>query len=130
VYSLLDNAIKFTPQGGQVIATVSDRDEDILVCVTDTGSGVPLAEQKRIFERFYQIDNSSTRAHGGTGLGLALCKHIVELHRGRIWVEPAKEPPLGDSGPGSRFCFTIPRDLAQHVYLVEEATPREKSIDV
>jgi two-component system phosphate regulon sensor histidine kinase PhoR len=128
VFSLLDNAIKFSPPRGQVTVTVSDRDDDILVCVTDTGSGVPPAEQKRIFERFYQIDNSSTRAHGGTGLGLALCKHIVELHGGRIWVEPANELPLGDSGPGSRFCFTIPRDLAQQIDLVEGAVPEEKSI--
>jgi two-component system phosphate regulon sensor histidine kinase PhoR len=130
LFSLLDNAIKFTPQQGQVTVTVSDRDDDILICVTDTGSGVPAAEQKRIFERFYQIDNSSTRAHGGTGLGLALCKHIVELHRGRIWVEPANEPAAGDSGPGSRFCFTIPRDLAQQVDLMEEAVPEGKSIGV
>jgi signal transduction histidine kinase len=106
LFNLLENAIKFTPQGGQVKVAVSERDAEVLVCVTDTGPGVPPAERQRIFERFYQIDNSSTRVHGGTGLGLAICKHIIEMHHGHIWVE---EP---GQRPGSRFCFTVPRDLA------------------
>ncbi|MCP4514666.1 MAG: PAS domain-containing protein, partial [Delftia sp.] len=75
--NLLDNAIKFTPKEGQVTVSVNQRDSEVLVCVSDTGPGVPPAERERIFERFYQMDNSTTRAHGGTGLGLAICKHIV-----------------------------------------------------
>jgi two-component system phosphate regulon sensor histidine kinase PhoR len=113
LFNLLDNAVKFTPEHGQVTVTVSDQDSQVLVCVTDTGPGIPPTERERIFERFYQIDDSSTRMHGGTGLGLAICKHIVELHQGRIWVEEPDERTTDKGGPGSRFCFTIPRDLAQ-----------------
>lgn len=121
LHSLLENACKFTPQQGQVTVTVSDRDADVLFCVTDTGCGVPSAEREQIFERFYQIDNSSTRAHSGTGLGLALCKHIVELHGGRIWVEQPDERRDSKDNPGSRFCFTIPRDLPQEIDLLKES---------
>jgi signal transduction histidine kinase len=113
--NLLDNAIKFTPQPGQVTITASDQGPQVLICITDTGPGVPPAERERIFERFYQIDDSSTRTHGGTGLGLAICKHIVEAHRGRIWVEAPDEQTQEHDGPGSRFCFTVPRDLAQQI---------------
>ncbi|HHH41459.1 MAG TPA: PAS domain-containing protein [Chloroflexi bacterium] len=102
--NLLDNALKFTPAGGQIRVQVERRPMEVLISVNDTGPGIPPAERERIFERFYQIDNSSTRAHSGTGLGLAICRQIVELHHGRIWVEE------GDGGVGSRFCFTIPCD--------------------
>ena len=124
--NLLDNAIKFTPEGGQIKVSASDQDTEMLVCVTDTGPGVPPTERERIFERFYQIDNSSTREHRGTGLGLAICKHIVEMHRGRIWVEQPGEHTAGKSRPGSRFCFTIPRDLAQQTSPSAEPT-RDKN---
>lgn len=111
--NLLDNAIKFTPQHGQVTVTASDQGDKVQVCVIDNGPGVPPAERDRIFERFYQIDSSSTRSHGGTGMGLAISKHIVELHRGRIWVEDPAQETKEPGGPGSRFCFTIPHNLAQ-----------------
>jgi signal transduction histidine kinase len=113
--NLLDNAIKFTPKQGRVSLAVDDGESRVLVCVTDTGSGIPRAERERIFERFYQVDSSTTREHGGTGMGLALSKHIVELHRGQIWVEQPDERDKVDSGPGSRFCFTIPRDLTERL---------------
>jgi signal transduction histidine kinase len=82
---------------------------------------VPRAERERIFDRFYQVDSSTTRAHGGTGMGLALCKYIVEMHQGQIWVEQPDEVEGGESsnGPGSRFCFTIPRNLKQRIKLAE-----------
>lgn len=110
LFNLLDNALKFTPEQGQITVTVCDQDSEMMVCVTDSGPGVPPAERERIFERFYQIDNSSTRKHGGTGLGLAICKHIIKMHHGRIWVEEP-EGVAANNGPGSRFCFIIPRDL-------------------
>ena len=113
--NLMDNAIKFTPEHGQVTVVVSERDSEVLVCVTDTGPGVPPAERERIFERFYQIDNSTTRKHGGTGLGLAICKHIVETHQGHIWVEQANMQEASNGGPGSSFCFTLPRNLAEQI---------------
>jgi two-component system phosphate regulon sensor histidine kinase PhoR len=112
LFNLLDNAIKFTPQHGQVTVTVSDRDSEVLVCVTDSGPGIPPSERERIFERFYQVDSTTTREYSGTGLGLAICKHIIEAHHGRIWFEEPAEPMTNNGHPGSRFCFTIPRDLA------------------
>jgi signal transduction histidine kinase len=97
--NLVGNAVKFTDQGEVAIAVTTAAGE-FRVVVTDTGPGIPEAEQRRIFEEFHQVDNSSTRAKGGTGLGLAIAKRIVEMHQGRIWVE--SEP-----GKGSRFCFTL-----------------------
>jgi two-component system phosphate regulon sensor histidine kinase PhoR len=120
--NLLDNAIKFTPEQGQVTVAVADFGSEVLFSVTDTGPGIPPAERERIFERFYQIDNSSTRAHGGTGLGLAICKHIVEMHHGRIWVEEPNDQIKDKGGPGSRFCFTIPRDLMRQIDLANSKT--------
>ena len=73
-----------------------------LVAVSDTGPGISVADQQRIFEEFQQVDSSSTRKKGGSGLGLAISKRIVELHGGRLWVESAP-------GQGSTFYFTVPR---------------------
>jgi len=71
------------------------------VAVRDTGPGIGVADQARIFEEFQQADNSTTRSKGGTGLGLAISKRIVEMHGGRIWVE-------SEQGQGSTFAFTLP----------------------
>src|SRR5262249_11837796 len=97
--NLVGNAVKFTDQGEVAIAATA-RAGEFHVVVSDTGPGIPAAEQTWIFEEFHQIDNSSTRTKGGTGLGLAIARRIVEMHQGRIWVE--SEP-----GKGSRFCFTL-----------------------
>jgi two-component system phosphate regulon sensor histidine kinase PhoR len=99
--NLVHNAIKFTPEGGIIsIYAEAINDEDIRLCVADTGPGIPQVDQARIFERFYKADRA--RSKGGTGLGLAIARHIVEGHGGRIWVE--SEP-----GRGAKFCFTLPR---------------------
>jgi len=71
------------------------------VAVRDTGPGIAVADQTRIFEEFQQVDDSSTRSKGGTGLGLAISKRIVEMHGGRIWVESSQ-------GQGSTFAFRLP----------------------
>jgi signal transduction histidine kinase/HAMP domain-containing protein len=98
--NLLGNAIKFTEEGEvRVEATVSN--ETFMVSVSDTGSGLSQADQKKIFEEFHQADPSSTRAKGGSGLGLSIAKRIVEMHGGRIWVESTL-------GKGSTFRFTLP----------------------
>ena len=95
VFNLLSNAVKFTPAGGSVTVTTARVDGEVHVSVTDTGPGIALADQERIFDEFQQTDVGVQ--HGeGTGLGLALSKRLVELHGGRIWVE--SEP-----GRGSRF---------------------------
>ncbi len=99
--NLLSNAIKFTPTGGSVEIRGSTSDEGIIVEVADTGMGISPEDMPHIFDRFYQADSSSTRAHRGAGLGLAICKEIVEAHKGRIDVE-------SKLGRGSVFRVTLP----------------------
>jgi two-component system, OmpR family, phosphate regulon sensor histidine kinase PhoR len=99
--NLLDNAVQYTSPGGKVSLNAARRDSEVVVTVTDTGIGIPLADKERIFERFYRVDAARSREVGGTGLGLSIAKHIVEAHGGRIWVESAV-------GQGSQFHFAIP----------------------
>ncbi len=100
--NLVHNAIKFTPQSGTVTIGIQDLGEEIQVAVSDTGIGIEEAELERVFDRFYQVDSSSTRHYRGTGLGLTISKHIVEYHRGRIWVQ-------SQEGQGSTFYFVLPK---------------------
>jgi NtrC-family two-component system sensor histidine kinase KinB len=102
--NLVHNAIKFTPAAGTVTVSVTDIGEEIQVAVADTGIGIPASELNRVFDRFYQVDSSSTRHYRGTGLGLTICKHIVEYHHGRIWVE-------SEEGKGSTFTFVLPKRI-------------------
>ena len=99
--NLLDNAIQYTPPGGRIQVSVTPGEREAIVTVVDTGIGIPLAEQERIFERFYRVDAARSREAGGTGLGLSIAKHIVEAHGGRLWVESAV-------GRGSNFSFSMP----------------------
>jgi signal transduction histidine kinase len=98
--NLVGNAIKFT-DAGEVRIAAGARNGRFVVSVTDTGPGIPLDQQDRIFEQFHQVDSSNTKAKGGTGLGLAIAKQIVEMHGGRIWVESTV-------GKGSTFQMEIP----------------------
>jgi two-component system phosphate regulon sensor histidine kinase PhoR len=100
--NLIDNAIQYTPPGGQIHVSALAREHEIVITVADTGIGIPLADQERIFERFYRVDAARSREAGGTGLGLSIAKHIVEVHGGRLWVQ-------SEIGAGSRFSFSIPR---------------------
>ncbi len=108
VYQVLDNlisnAIKFTPEGGEIAvsARLAQPENKVYISVRDTGIGIPEELHERVFERFFQVDGSPTRPYSGTGLGLAVCKAIVEAHGGRIWVE--KSQP----GQGTTFTFTLP----------------------
>jgi signal transduction histidine kinase len=112
--NLIGNAIKFTPEGGRIeiaatVATLAQPSPDlppdsprgVRISVKDSGIGVPLEHQKRVFDPFFQVDNSSTREYGGTGLGLSIVRRLVEAHGGQVWVE-------SESGKGSTFAFTIP----------------------
>ena len=99
--NLLDNAIQYTPEGGQIDVSATAEVREAVITVTDTGIGIPLADQERIFERFYRVDAARSREAGGTGLGLSIAKHIVEAHGGRLWVESAV-------GRGSKFFVAIP----------------------
>ena len=87
VFNLLGNAVKFTPQGGNIAVSIEGDGEGLHLTVRDTGPGIPAASVDKIFEPYYQVDKSNERRSSGTGLGLSLCKSIVELHGGRIWVE-------------------------------------------
>ena len=104
VFNLLSNAVKFTPRDGSVVVASARENGEVLVSVTDTGPGIAAGDQERIFEEFQQTD-VGVQQHEGTGLGLALSKRLVELHRGRIWVESRP-------GHGSRFVFTLPIEKA------------------
>ncbi len=100
VYQLLDNAVKFTPSGGTVTLRLEYAEPNVLVSVTDSGIGIPPERVAEIFEPFYQLDGSSTRKYGGTGLGLALVKKIIEAHGSNIEV-------LSNPGQGSTFRFRL-----------------------
>jgi len=98
--NLVGNAIKFT-DAGEVRITAAAKNGHFALSVTDTGPGIPLDQQNRIFEQFHQVDSSNTKAKGGTGLGLAIAKQIVEMHGGRIWVDSTL-------GKGSTFQLELP----------------------
>ncbi len=109
--NLIGNAFKFSPNGGTIRLSMTENNEDVLVSVVDEGIGMPLEKHQRIFERFYQIDGSSRRRFGGTGIGLAIVKRIIDAHEGKIWVE-------SELNKGSAFFFTLPivkQDIATSV---------------
>jgi len=99
--NLLDNAIQYTPAGGEIHVSAGRKNGEVIFTVADTGIGIPQADQPRIFERFYRVDVARSREVGGTGLGLSIAKHLVEVHGGRIWVE-------SEVGRGSQFHFSVP----------------------
>ena len=110
--NLIDNAIKYTPDGGAITVSAETRSREetegsdtasgeIILRVEDTGIGIPMESQPRVFERFYRVDEGRAREMGGTGLGLAIVKHIVRCHNGRIWLESTL-------GQGSTFYIALP----------------------
>ncbi len=101
VSNLLSNAVQYTPPGGAVFVGLNVMDNEVRISVRDTGPGIPAEHQGQIFERFYRVDKSRARASGGFGLGLAICKSIVESHRGRIDFDT--EP-----GRGTTFWIYLP----------------------
>jgi len=105
VQNLIHNAIKFTPKDGHVTISALESTDWLVISVQDDGIGIPSKAIKHLFERFYQVNGSTTRRFGGTGLGLYICKQIVAAHGGDIWVE--SEP-----GKGSTFSFSLPLQTA------------------
>ncbi|MGC1210302.1 MAG: ATP-binding protein [Micromonospora sp.] len=101
--NLLDNALRHTPPGGQVIVTVGKRPADVGLSVSDTGEGIPSAHLPHVFERFYRSDTARDRDHGGSGIGLAVARAIVMQHGGRI------EAASAGAGTGATFTITLPR---------------------
>ncbi|MSV29895.1 MAG: HAMP domain-containing protein [Bryobacterales bacterium] len=103
--NLLDNAMKYTPEGGRIALRASVKGGRVDVSVADTGVGIPAEELPRLFERFYRVDKARSRELGGTGLGLAIVKHLVLSHGGEVRVE-------SELGRGSTFYFTLPLEVS------------------
>jgi two-component system phosphate regulon sensor histidine kinase PhoR len=103
VVNLVHNAVKFSPDGGEITIRTWLDDSHVVTSVEDHGIGIPRGARDRVFERFYKVDRARLRAEagGGTGLGLAIARHVVEQHGGRIWVD-------SQDGVGSTFSFALP----------------------
>lgn len=117
MFNLLSNAAKFTPDQGQITIEAARAGEELIVSVADTGIGIARKDQKKVFEDFYQVRSGPTDKTPGTGLGLPLTKHLVEMHEGRIWVESEGK------GKGSRFIFSLPIREAKRDKETELRTP-------
>lgn len=99
--NIISNAMKYSPDGGEICFSVAQSDDQIQVMISDEGMGIPKANVKRIFERFYRADRARSRALGGTGLGLAIAREMIMAHGGDIWAE-------SEEGKGTTIYFTLP----------------------
>jgi len=100
--NIINNAIKFTEKG-RISTRITQQGEQVLIAVRDTGIGIPPDQLETVFQEFIQVDISSTRKAGGTGLGLPISRRLVEMHGGRLWVEST-----GVDGEGSTFFVELP----------------------
>jgi signal transduction histidine kinase len=100
--NLIGNALQYTPENGTVTVSIERDKNEARISVRDTGFGIPADHLKHIFDRFYRVDKSRSRAYGGSGIGLTIARHLVEAHGGKIWAESAGE------NKGSEFLFTLP----------------------
>jgi signal transduction histidine kinase/ActR/RegA family two-component response regulator len=126
-WNLLSNAVKFTSSGGRVEVRMQTEGTDVRVDVVDTGNGISAAFLPHVFERFRQADGSSTRTHGGLGLGLSIGRHLVELHGGRMMAASAGE------GQGSTFSVFLPTREAEQrapAPVAPERRPRPRTLDL
>ena len=101
--NILNNAIKYSPDGGTITVSMKTTDEQMILSVSDQGLGIPKQDLPRIFDRFYRVDRARSRAQGGTGLGLAIAKEIIKQHNGFIWAK-------SEYGKGSTFTIVLPYD--------------------
>jgi PAS domain S-box-containing protein len=120
ITNLFDNAIKYTDQG-KVTIGLTGNDEVVQFYVRDTGPGIPAEDIPHLFQKFYRVDNSTTRTIGGTGLGLFICRKIVELYQGRIWVESQLEK-------GSTFFINLPRLSTQKAEQLQAAEAKSGTL--
>ncbi len=101
LYNLLENAVKYSPQGGEIRIFVKPREKHLVIGISDQGIGIPRADQAKLFKPFQRLEDSRPDKVNGSGLGLSVCRRLVEAHGGQIWVE-------SESGKGSTFFFTLP----------------------
>ena len=101
--NILNNAIKYSPDGGKIIVTMKTTDDQMILSISDQGLGIPKQDLPRIFDRFYRVDRARSRAQGGTGLGLSIAKEIIKQHKGFIWAK-------SEYGKGSTFTIVLPYD--------------------
>ena len=101
--NILNNAIKYSPDGGKITVTMKTTDDQMILSISDQGLGIPKQDLPRIFDRFYRVDRARSRAQGGTGLGLAIAKEIIKQHKGFIWAK-------SEYGKGSTFTIVLPYD--------------------
>ena len=101
--NILNNAIKYSPDGGKITVTMKTTDDQMILSISDQGLGIPKQDLPRIFDRFYRVDRARSRAQGGTGLGLAIAKEIIKQHKGFIWAKSIY-------GKGSTFTIVLPYD--------------------
>ncbi|ELW74454.1 sensor histidine kinase [Streptococcus thermophilus MTCC 5460] len=109
--NILNNAIKYSPDGGQITVSMKTTDTQLIVSISDQGLGIPKKDLPMIFDRFYRVDKARSRAQGGTGLGLSIAKEIVKQHNGFIWAK-------SEYGKGSTFTIVLPYD--QDAMMVDE----------
>ena len=101
--NILNNAIKYSPDGGKITVTMKTTDDQMILSISDQGLGIPKQDLPRIFDRFYRVDRARSRAQGGTGLGLSIAKEIIKQHNGFIWAKSIY-------GKGSTFTIVLPYD--------------------
>jgi two-component system, OmpR family, sensor histidine kinase VicK len=106
LYNIISNALKYSPEGGQVTFSIKEEEEKIIVSVSDEGVGIPKENISKIFDRFYRVDKARTRKLGGTGLGLAIAKEMVNVHGGMIWA-------VSEEGKGTKISFSLPYEQSE-----------------
>lgn len=106
LYNIISNALKYSPEGGQVTFSIKEEEEKIVVSISDEGMGIPKENISKIFDRFYRVDKARTRKLGGTGLGLAIAKEMVNVHGGMIWA-------VSEEGKGTEISFSLPYEQSE-----------------
>ncbi len=104
IVNLIYNSLKFTPEQGTIKVGCKDKGDEVVISIKDSGIGIPEDQVGRVFDTFYQVDSGSKRSYEGSGMGLSLCRQIVELHGGKIWAE-------SKLGEGTKMIFTLPKKL-------------------
>jgi two-component system sensor histidine kinase VicK len=106
LYNIISNALKYSPQGGQVTFSIQEEEDKIIVSIADQGMGIPKENIGKIFDRFYRVDKARTRKLGGTGLGLAIAKEMINAHGGEIWA-------TSEEGKGTIISFSLPYERSE-----------------